>query len=345
MWPAFRDALRTLHPAYFAFVMSTGIISLAGHLQGLTEVAIPLYWLNLAAYLLLWGLYICRVVLFGGEVRRDLSDHGRGPGFFTMVAGSGVLGSQALLIGGNLPLASTLWVITLSLWVYLTYAILAVLITKKEKPTLAQGINGGWLLAVVASQAVSVLSSRLPPYYPAWGNPLLLLALVTWLWGGMLYVWISSLIFYRILFLPLSPQDLTPPYWICMGAVAISTLAGTGLIAQAGPHAFLHAMLPFLKGFTFFFWAVATGWIPLLVILFLWRHLIRRISLSYTPLFWGAVFPLGMYTACTYRLGEETGLALIMSIPKGCFYVALGAWLAAFAGLARSMAEALRRCR
>jgi voltage-gated anion channel len=47
-----------------------------------------------------------------------------------------------------------------------------------------------------------------------------------WLWGGMLYIWMISLIFYRDTFFRFSADDLTPPYWINMGAVAISALAG-----------------------------------------------------------------------------------------------------------------------
>ena len=60
------------------------------------------------------------------------------------------------------------------------------------------------------------------------------------LWGGMLYIWMMSLIFYRYTFFPFSPGDLSPPYWINMGAMAISTLltvqalffADGGLLAQ-----------------------------------------------------------------------------------------------------------------
>ena len=34
----------------------------------------------------------------------------------------------------------------------------------------------------------------------------------------------------RLLFYELSPDDLTPRYWINIGAVAITTLAGTSLL-------------------------------------------------------------------------------------------------------------------
>jgi len=73
-------------------------------------------------------------------------------------------------------------------------------------------------------------------------------ALSIWLWGGMLYIWFISLIFYRYTFLVFSPGDLTPPYWINMGAMAISTLVGAKLVQNTPDAPFLASLLPFLKG-------------------------------------------------------------------------------------------------
>ncbi len=75
-------------------------------------------------------------------------------------------------------------------------------------------------------------------------------SLAMWLGGGMLYIWIISLIFYRYTFFTMSPSDLAPPYWINMGAAAISTLAGTMLVAAAPHSPALEQILPFLRGFT-----------------------------------------------------------------------------------------------
>src|SRR5204863_3645706 len=113
------------------------------------------------------------------------------------------------------------------------------------------------------AQAVSVLACLVAPALAGDApDALLFLALVFWLVGSMLYVWFIALIFHRILFLPLAPGDLTPPYWINMGAMAISTLAGVGLIGEAGRMPLLGELLPFLKGMTLLFWATATWWIP-----------------------------------------------------------------------------------
>jgi tellurite resistance protein TehA-like permease len=330
-------SIENLNPAYFALVMSTGIVSIAAHYQGFKMIAWILLGINIPAYIILWIMFIARIVFFTRRFQQDFRDHTQGMGFFTCVAASGVLGSQILILTGAKAVATVLWYITVTLWLCLIYSLFTGLITREEKPAIDRGINGGWLLAVVATQAVTVLSTAIAPDLPAHREAILFLAFNTWLFGGMLYIWIIGLIFYRYLFFHFSPQDLTPPYWINMGAVAITTLGGAGLIGQAAASGFLAELTPFLKGFTFFFWATATWWIPMLIILGIWRHGIRRFPLRYSPLFWGAVFPLGMYTVCTHRLADVTQAPVIDVIPVGFVYIAMIAWLITFLGMVREI--------
>lgn len=100
-----------------------------------------------------------------------------------------------------------------------------------------------------------------------------------------------------------------------MGAMAISTLAGSLRIINAPDTPFLLSLLPLLKGFTVFYWATGSWWIPMLVVLSIWRHVYRRFPMRYDPQYWGAVFPLGMYATCTQQMLHAMEFELLAFLP------------------------------
>jgi tellurite resistance protein TehA-like permease len=322
-----------LHPAYFAMVMATGIVSVAAQLRGLPAIAQALLWANVLFYAVLWTLTLLRIVRHRDRFFADLMDHGRSVGFFTIVAATCVLGNQFVVVVPRPQVALGLWFAGIVLWAIITYSVLTILTVKPVKPTLADGINGGWLVTVVAAQSVAALGGLLAPQFSGGRDVALYFSLIMWLGGGMLYIWIIALIFYRYTFFPLDPRQLAPPYWINMGAMAISTLAGTILAENVTDWPLLTQLRPFVVGLTLMFWATATWWIPLLVALGIWRHLICRVSITYDVVYWSAVFPLGMFTACTHRLTRVINQPYLDIIPRYFLIVALAAWIVTFLGL------------
>jgi len=326
-----------LHPAYFAMSMATGVVAMASHLLGLLLIAKVLLGINVLVYPTLLGITVTRIVRHRARFIADASDHKRSVGLFTTVAATSILGSQFAVVGQNLSVGRWLLWPAVGLWAACMYSVFTLLTVRERKPTLAEGINGGWLTAVVATQSICVLGCLVAPSFGAHQDLLLFTLLTFWLCGGMLYIWTISLIFYRYMFFRFQPSDLMPPYWINMGAMAISSLAGAMLIRNAPASALLRELLPFLKGFSLWYWATATWWIPMLVILAVWRHGVKRFPLTYDPLYWGAVFPLGMYTVATFRIAAVAGLPALVELPRYSVYVALAAWAATFAGLLRRL--------
>ena len=101
----------------------------------------------------------------------------------------------------------------------------------------------------------------------------------------------------------------------------------------------LVSLAPFIKGFTVFYWATGTWWIPMLLALGVWRHVVARYPLRYDPLYWGAVFPLGMYTACTYVMAHALDLAFLYPFVPWFAGVAFLAWTVTFLGLVSSLSR------
>lgn len=323
---------KNMHPAVFSMVMATGIVSIAAELRNLTSLGHALLTLNIFMYIALWSLTIWRLLKYRQQFIEDLYDHGRSVGLFTLVAATCVLGNQLVIVEPRLQIATALWIFGIVLWALTTYGVFAVLTVKPVKPSLADGIHGGWLVAVVAAQSVAALGGLLVPHLGPWQDIAVFLSLVFWLGGGMLYIWIVVLIFYRYTFFPLDPRQLAPPYWINMGAMAISTLSGTVLALDESASPLLTRLEPFIIGMTLFFWATATWWIPLLFMLGFWRHVIRRIPLAYDAVYWSAVFPMGMYTVCTHRLAMMVEQPFLDVLPSVFVYIAIASWAVTFAG-------------
>ena len=331
------NTIKGLHPAYFAMVMSTGIISVASNLLGFTGIACVLFYINIISYAILLPILILRVIIYWDCLYKDLSNPKLSFVFFTVVAATNVLGAQFVSIVDQPETAKIFWYFGIFLWTAISLSTFSILFLECTEG-IEKVVHGGWLIATVGTQSVAVLGGMLAPEFGSYGSFVMFTSFVWWMIGAFLYMILITLLFYRLVFFKFTPEAFVPPYWINMGALAITTLAGAVLclnIPKIG--GVFSDFLTFTKGFTLFFWSFGTWWIPLLFILAFWKYIFSRTPFKYSPLYWGMVFPLGMYTACTIKLSQALELPFLINIPKYFIYIAFTAWAIIFVSMIISM--------
>lgn len=104
----------------------------------------------------------------------------------------------------------------------------------------------------------------------------------------------------------------------------------------------LDQFMPYIKGTTLLTWATATFWIPMLFLFGIWRHILKGYPFTYQAAFWGMVFPMGMYTACTATFAHALKFPALMVVPHWFIWVALIGWTATFVGMLGSRWHILR---
>lgn len=327
--------------SYFAAVMATGIVSTSSNAWGFRAFAWALLGINALLYTCFFGITLWRFFAARAALLHDLSHEQTGVGSLTLVAGTSVIGTQFLVVAGWHAVAEALWAFSFLLYLTLLYWFFAVAISEDPKPPIQEALNGAWLLVIVSTQSLGVLGT-------ARGGEILhhpiqpFFCLCMFLVGLFLYFPIISMILYRWMFLPVPPETLTPPYWINMGAVAITTLAGANLLLISPVWPIVGDLRIFIEGAALLAWAVATWWLPLLGIIGFWRHVMQRVPLKYDPTYWSMVFPLGMYSLATFTLAKAIGFHWIDWLSQLFVGFAVIAWTSVAVGFVRRIVAVVR---
>lgn len=331
------EGLRTLNPGYFALVMATGIMSVGMDNQ---EVA-WLSWILLALAVICWTvlvvLTVIRLIRFRSTMLEQLRDPSIAFGYFTFVAGTDVVGA-ALASRGYTGLAFTLLLVGGVAWLFLGYVVpwSAVLGRARNGPILKHA-NGTWFIWVVASQSVAVLAAALEPDMQYLQRELAILAVLSWAVGVFLYAAAGVFVAARMMLYRLKPEDLTPPYFVAMGATAITVVAGARIVEMADTP-MVEATRGLAAGVSVVFWAFGTWLVPALIAAGIWRHVIHRIPLGYTAPLWSVVFPLGMYGVGSHYLGNADNLPVVRGIGDVEIWLAVAVWAITFIAMLRHLA-------
>jgi len=354
--------LEGLDPAYFGFAMSTGIVSIAFRELGVVAVAWPLAVFNVGCYALLVGLFGARIVLYPERVAADLRDRERHWGTLTFVVATNTVGAQFVLFFDRIPVAVALWLTTVLATPLLLYYLFATQVIGARKADVSERIDGAFLLVIVCMQSLAILGGLLTTAVASYTEGIFLLSMSYFGAGYVLYFVVVTIVTYRLLDGRVRPEDWTGPYWITMGAAAITTLAGATLGPRLESVPAWEPYTPVILGVTFLAWAIASWWIPLLLAVDVWKFLTgdidgrppawvvlvpwsrlafgRRLHV-YDPAAWGRVFPMGMYTACTLNLAGVNTFSMLRVVPKYWGWFALFVWGLTFLGTVRVTGDVL----
>jgi tellurite resistance protein TehA-like permease len=328
----FAAAVASLTPGYFALVMATGIISVGMHLEGHDLLSRTLLVVCIVAFVVLLALNGVRLAAHRTEVAEDFMDPRRAFGFFTFVAGTNVLGVR-LGLSGHDDATAVLLVVAGLAWLVLGYVVpWTAVLGRQQRPVVATA-NGTWFIWTVASQSVAVAAATIEPAFDQVRRELALLAVVSWSVGVFLYAATGLLVALRLMLYEFGPEELTPPYWVSMGALAITVLAGARIVEMADAP-MVAVTRDLVAGLAVVFWAFATWLIPVLVASGWWRHVRRRVPLRYDATLWSIIFPLGMYAVAGIYLGRADHLPLVEEVGRSELWVAFAAWLAVLIAMA-----------
>lgn len=300
--------LDAIPPASGAVVMGTGIVSISLADGGYDTLSRAL--LALAAV-----VWVGLVAVVAGRVARDPPRarlEACSPAALTGIADTAVLGSRVALLGWH-RVGAALLVVAFCFWLALVPSVLR----RWTTPTV-----GTSFMLVVSTESLAVLAAIL-----AGADRILWLAVVSLValaLGLAAYVFVLSRFDLRQLLVGRGD------HWVAGGALAIATLA-CALVAQAvqGIGA-LHHLRAGLGVVSLALWAAAALWLPALL-----AGELVSLRPAYDVRRWSTVFPVGMYAASSFVVGDVEGIGGLVDFTRVWIWVAFAVWLVVFVGLLR----------
>lgn len=301
-----RRILDAIPPASGAVVMGTGIVSIALLLDHHDTLSDILLLIDASIWVALAWLLSAKAIVGPERFEGDLSH----PTALISIAGTGVLGTRLTLLGWS-TVGTVLLVIALVVWLGLVPMVLR----HWRTPTI-----GASFMLTVATESLALLAAALADAdHAAW---LLYAALVPFCLGLGFYAFVLSRFQFRELGVGIGD------HWVTGGALAISTVTAGQIALAAHDIGALTGVLGALKTIALVLWCLTMCWLPALL-----AAEALRPRLRYTVQRWSTVFPVGMYVACSFVVGNVTQTKGITDFARVLVWVAVAVWLVVFASM------------
>ena len=305
-----RQLRQGVPPASWTIVMASGVVSIDLSRDHQVVLSAILAWFAALVWLSLAVTVAAPLAYQRGRFRREA---GR-PVTIASVAATCVLGTRLALQDYRVA-AAALLVLAAVGWALLLIPIL------RQWKTPTTGIS---FVVGVATDGLALLSATLAIVFRAgW---LVSAAVVLLLLGLALYVFTAARFDLGQLLTGMGD------HWIAGGALAISALAAGVITEAAGTLGRFSPEHQVLATGTLVLWCLALAWVPVLLVC----EAVRP-RLKYDLRRWATVFPLGMYAACSFTVGQVAGISGISRFGQLETWVAVAATLAVLAGLVRQI--------
>jgi tellurite resistance protein TehA-like permease len=293
-------AVDAIPPAVGAEVMGTAIMSIALSLDGRETLSRVMLVIASAIWVTIAVLLPLRIARDRARFRAEA----RTPGALTASIATAVLGTRLTLLGWTWAGVAAL-AIAILVWA----ALLGPVLANWKTPTV--GVS---LLLAVSAEALAVLAAALAvSEHARW---LLIAALVPFALGLGLYVFVISRFDFRQL--AVGRGD----HWITGGAIGIAALAAGRIAAAAGSFGIDGWRGDALDDLAAGLWVLTMLWLLVLLCVE-----VRWPRLDFNPARWSTVFPLGMYSACSFAVGAAVHGSAITSFARVWVWIALASWV------------------
>lgn len=307
----------TAIPVYSgAVVMGTGIVSVALFLDGRESLSMIPLAIAIIAWVILGVVLADRVLRDRAHFRRE----SHSPTALTGVAGTAVLGTRIVLLGGWDWVGITLLVIASVLWL----GLLTPVLRNWTVPTI-----GASFILTVSTESIALLAAVLA-----------LSEHVRWLLAVSLVPFVLGLAFYMFVLARFDFGQLAVgrgDHWVSGGALAISTVVAGRITIASKSLGMFSAQHGTFQDVALALWVLTILWLPVLVAAEL---LYPR--LQYNVRRWSTVFPVGMYAACSFIVGKAAGQSGVTEFARIWVWVAVVVWFVVFAAMLRLGPQFLR---
>ncbi len=297
----------------FGSILGTGGFALASK-SFLPFLVLPLSWILLFLFFAFSAIFLLKIIYHPGIVRTELR-HPLPGNFYALQPISAVL--LAILCRNLLPFPLVLGllvygsVLILTLSIYLPYHFFS-------NVNIELGhLHGGWFITPVAT----ILVTNAVFLYPA-SQSTVLIALVFFGIGTMLFLLILGALFFRLISHTLPPVELAPTNYIMLAPIGILIVDMLQISKVAGPIFGMNLSTLGIIGGIFLWgfgiWAIGVN------ILLLIRYI--RSGLKFHIGWWSYVFPTAAFTMGTISLsGSVTPLKLASVFLYVSLFVIFGA--------------------